>query len=132
MEYSKDSAVRFSERYAAARGFRRYGCRLSDVRPRALFSGSDYSPTPSERERDVFGAAQRFWLPNKMPVDARRLTRGSAPCDDFRSALLEASGYAYQYAARVNALRLLLVIALRAPVLPAVARNRAVAGVAGA
>ena len=50
----------------------------------------------------------------------------------LRGALLEGSGYAYQYAARVNALSQVLVMASRIPVLSAVAGNLVVTSLAGA
>ena len=51
--------------------------------------------------------------------------------DDLLGALQQGSGFAYQYAARLHALRQLLVTVLRIPVVSLEARVRAVSSVAG-
>ena len=59
-----------------------------------------------------------------MPVGDRRFVVGAASFDDLRTVLREGSGYAYQDAARIAALRQLLLLVLRIPAHSSVARAR--------
>ena len=58
--YLRASALRFSERYAAQRGFRRRGSRLAREHLRASFFAPDYSSRASGPSLDFFAAAQEF------------------------------------------------------------------------
>ena len=59
-----------------------------------------------------------------MSVDAYRLVAGVALSRDLPGPLREGSGYLYQYAARLNVLRQLLVTALYILALSSAARGR--------
>ena len=66
LEYLDESAVRFSERYAAELDFRRYSSRLSEESPRASFFASDYPSTSSDRVWDLFGGSAAVLTPERV------------------------------------------------------------------
>ena len=113
MSNLRESALRFSEHDASESGFRRDGSRATEQRPRASLLPADFLSTASKGIMVI--------------VYVHRFAAGVASFSDLRGPLARGSGYARQCAARLNALRQLLVTILLVPVLSSEDRGRVVA-----
>ena len=107
--------MRYAEQSAGAFGFVRCSSRLSCSRPRASLFAGDCQCTRTDPAGLLFSAFSSSLVPSHSDVEPYRLLQGLMDWEDLCGALRGSDGFAYQYIARAQASRQLLVQIWLAP-----------------